>query len=1128
MAFLFIFDISEEESLDYITKSLTSIYSNSIYNNVMKVLIGNKNDLDEKLKQVKKEDIEKISQAFGMTYFQISTRHPQQVYDVVYNIYTKMKETVKTNEYNDGVENGLYTALEKERLIPNYYEICIVGEKDSGKDCLKNKFLYDCCEKNIDLYEFCIPRTINISGKEIKFDVYIQREEKNVKFNDFNSEFFYKTFNSLDPNCTCILLTYDISNNSSLDSLKKIAEELFDSSIRYKKVVSILGLKCDLLQENELEEKIKEGRNVAALLNAHFYLVSSRTGFNVDNVFYDILVQAYNKYHNSNESIPTGNYYKETDVNNNNNNNNLYSCIHVRNEKPKMKEKDKKKIEKQIEKELNAIKKLKTQKEVTLANKKKKENDAYSALMKETLKLNYPKIFRCVKCWKIPKLIMNDLNNMIRTKCIHGGKKIMQEYKLDEYLGIKASLTESTICAFCKGNNGNHPHSFDYCFNCQKIFCKKCDSIHNNSSECKEISKSNDENNKRIVTPLYMIDSYCHNHDSPANYYCANCKKYACDKCFENEHKKHVFKYYRKEYVDEIIKEKKKLIEREKVCYTFVKTCFNDCIRSLQTKFEELMELKNKKLNIKESLVKELEIFKNNITLVENVANLKFDNVKFLKFNSFDTWKNKLNIIFDYLDEPLYMKNTNICIKQNIGRPYNILNELKKQNKENKKKEMSEKEKEKEILKKVGKDIDLSEKLKEKKRLSQIIQEPTRIDEIENNLQIDQIIEADQKNSVSYECNLEGNPDDILITDICALSSRYFGISSDDGLLKIYSSYNYKDSPINTIKEYLPSKGIFSLYKPNKGLHLDFNILYLIGYETIKKLIFNNEYTQYTINEEYTISKCFYINIIELLNIKGILISTLQQEILSVVNDDKKKLIKRDLTYMINENKDGKDIVSINEIGANKFNVRLYDIEEEKNEQEENINKEKQLLRKKTIGNKFRKAENNNPEENITQKKRNVYNILIELEHDEKTDKIILKNKYEFHKNFDILGKIYSNQLFIVDKNNENLPTIISIFDFNTNTFIKRFYLQQSIPILFHKLENWVQNDIMFLLLDNKMNLTQYLFENDKNIKMKPLYSLDLKEIVVKKNKDDNIILLNVGDKIFLFANNGLIFQINN
>ena len=68
----------------------------------------------------------------------------------------------------------------------------------------------------------------------------------------------------------------------------------------------------------------------------------------------------------------------------------------------------------------------------------------------------------------------------------------------------------------------------------------------------------------------------------------------------------------------------------------------------------------------------------------------------------------------------------------------------------------------------------------------------------------------------------------------------------------------------------------------------------------------------------------------------------------------------------------------------------------------------------------------------------------------------------------------------------------------------------------------------MFLFLDNKLNLTQYLFENEKNIELKPLFSLDLNEIVLKKNKDDNIILLNVGDKIFLFANNGLIFRINN
>jgi hypothetical protein len=152
------------------------------------------------------------------------------------------------------------------------------------------------------------------------------------------------------------------------------------------------------------------------------------------------------------------------------------------------------------------------------------------------------------------------------------------------------------------------------------------------------------------MTPLYLMDSYCYSHDTPSKYYCINCKQNVCETCFEKEHKRHHFKYYKKKIVDGLIKEKKQYIEREKVCYKFVQTCFNDCIKTLQQKFDELMDLKMKKLNIKENLIKDLELYKNNITLIENVANLKFDDLKFLKYNSFDTWKNKLNIIFDYLD----------------------------------------------------------------------------------------------------------------------------------------------------------------------------------------------------------------------------------------------------------------------------------------------------------------------------------------------------------------------------------------------------------------------------------------------------------------------------------------------
>ena len=119
--------------------------------------------------------------------------------------------------------------------------------------------------------------------------------------------------------------------------------------------------------------------------------------------------------------------------------------------------------------------------------------------MKEILKLNYSKIFRCIKCWKIPKIQINELNNMVKTNCIHNGKKIYQNYKIDEFLGIKSILTESTLCYYCKGNNSSHPYSFDYCFNCQNLICKNCKANHKNSTEC------NDKKSVVIIEAYFQV-----------------------------------------------------------------------------------------------------------------------------------------------------------------------------------------------------------------------------------------------------------------------------------------------------------------------------------------------------------------------------------------------------------------------------------------------------------------------------------------------------------------------------------------------------------------------------------------------------------------------------------------------
>ena len=267
-----------------------------------------------------------------------------------------------------------------------------------------------------------------------------------------------------------------------------------------------------------------------------------------------------------------------------------------------------------------------------------------------------------------------------------------------------------------------------------------------------------------------------------------------------------------------------------------------------------------------------------------------------------------------------------------------------------------------------------------------------------------------------------------------------------------------------------------------------------------------------------------------------------------------------------------KKIISIDEISSNKFNVRLKDeidltgivgekqanedekdqkIEEEKEHEKEkgkegiimdNIVKDynsdeddipevlprrKDKLRQ-TIGKILRNTNDEKEEVKMepTVQKRNIYNIIIELDTDK--DSIKLKNIYEFYKNFDILGKVNSSQILLVNKNIESKPTLIYLFDINTNEFLKRFYIQQNIPVFYHQLVNWVKNSEKFLLLDDNLNLTQYMYENDEALEITPMFSLDLKEIVTKKNKDDNVILMNVGDKIFLFANNGIIFRINN
>ena len=160
------------------------------------------------------------------------------------------------------------------------------------------------------------------------------------------------------------------------------------------------------------------------------------------------------------------------------------------------------------------------------------------------------------------------------------------------------------------------------------------------------------KNNITDKSPFYLVESFCNLHDSPAKFYCVECNRYVCDTCFNKEHRQHNFKFYDKSSVDKLIRDNKALVEKLKILYKNLEIYFNDMMKSLRNKFTELMDMKIKNLTIKENLIKDLELYKNNINLIESVAELKFEDIKIqsLKYNTKFNWKTKLDVIFEYLN----------------------------------------------------------------------------------------------------------------------------------------------------------------------------------------------------------------------------------------------------------------------------------------------------------------------------------------------------------------------------------------------------------------------------------------------------------------------------------------------
>ena len=219
---------------------------------------------------------------------------------------------------------------------------------------------------------------------------------------------------------------------------------------------------------------------------------------------------------------------------------------------------------------------------------------------------------------------INDTSNIITLYC-------------DKCKNEPKGLNSEQFNRFKKSNN-----KFLHCQNCQnilsynfetkKLFCGECES----NSKTRLSGGKRRKNIKNTFIPCFLKDSYCPKHDKFHKYYMKYSKKGLCQDCKEERENKYFINVFKENTIEDLIKQKKDELNKELEFITSLQNKFNECVNSLLSKFEVLIEKKIRMHVIKSELINNLDIIKNNYKIISNVNSLKFDIGENFVFNEGD------------------------------------------------------------------------------------------------------------------------------------------------------------------------------------------------------------------------------------------------------------------------------------------------------------------------------------------------------------------------------------------------------------------------------------------------------------------------------------------------------------
>ena len=262
---------------------------------------------------------------------------------------------------------------------------------------------------------------------------------------------------------------------------------------------------------------------------------------------------------------------------------------------------------------------------------------------------NRNKTLRCLNCFSIPFLVLNNSTHTVKINC-NQGHNISMDVK--DYLekGYTNNFYNQ-ICSQCKSKiDVLSERKNYYCQECNEIFCNTCIKNHN---VIFNNSLGDAQNAVHHYINLDKYDTTCILHNETFGYFCNDCNINICQYCYTGKHKTHKIidlddvNLKRKE-----IKKIKDYCNTEKENLMLAASLIKKIILRIKKEIKKILEYKQAELNFKEKLIKIYEKKIDNYNIIKNLKSLLFNVSPFIIDNK-NSYIEQLNYFYDYINKDL-------------------------------------------------------------------------------------------------------------------------------------------------------------------------------------------------------------------------------------------------------------------------------------------------------------------------------------------------------------------------------------------------------------------------------------------------------------------------------------------